>query len=294
VKWASGWTIQQPDLVIDIEPQHVPAEGEVPWRDIPVSFDVQEDLWVSEAEIRPSLPELVHHATLFVAYAEDDPRRTTQDTRAVSNSMGGFWLSYFPGRKSIVLPPGRGKLIPRHAKIYVQLHYTPNGTACVDRTRVGFKLLPGPPKRVVISSSARKEDFVIPPNSRAQFVASAVLGEDIRLVALMPHMHYRGSAAQVFIRHADGRFETVLNVPRYDFDWQVAYDFLEPLLVTRGSRIVIRHEFNNTASNPHNPDPTQELRHGGRTTDEMMINFFDWEPAGDDPTLTDKQGRPFR
>jgi hypothetical protein len=125
-------------------------------------------------------------------------------------------------------------------------------------------------------------------------VASAVFDEDIRLVALMPHMHYRGSAAQVFVKHPDGRFETLLHVPKYDFNWQVAYEFQEPQLVTRGSQIVIRHEYDNTPSNPHNPDPTKELRHGENTTDEMMINFFDWEPVSNEPPLADKYRRPFR
>ena len=294
LKWTSGWTIQQPDVVIDIEPQHIPAEGAEPWRTFTIEFEVPEDMWVSEAEIRPSAPEVVHHAMLFVEYADDDPRRLTQDSKSVSDSTGGFWLSYFPGRKAMILPPGRGKLIPRGGKISIQMHYNPNGTDTTDKARIGLKLLPGPPEKAVVTSSVRNQDFIVPPNSRVEFLASRVLDEDIRLLALMPHMHYRGAAAQFFIQHADGRFESLLNVPTYDFDWQVSYEFREPQLVTRGSRLVIRHEFDNTTANPHNPDATKELRHGDKTTDEMMINFFDWEPVVDDTSLTGKTDRPFR
>jgi thiol-disulfide isomerase/thioredoxin len=295
-KLATGWTIRQPDIVIDVEPQELPAEGRIPWRKFPVAFDVPEDLWVSEAEIRPSVPEVVHHAMLFIEYPKDDPRRSAQ-TRAEAQSSGGgdgFWLSYFPGRKAMSLPPGRAKLIPKNGRIFIQLHYTPNGTPLVDKTRIGLKLLPGPPEKVVVSSAVRKRDLLVPPNSLARLIYSEVLGEDIRLLALMPHMHYRGSAAQVFVKYPDGRFDTVLNVPKFDFDWQVSYEFVEPMLLTRGSTIVIRHEFDNTATNPNNPDATKELRHGNNVNDEMMINFFDWEPAGDDKPRSRKKLRPFQ
>jgi hypothetical protein len=110
----------------------------------------------------------------------------------------------------------------------------------------------------------------------------------------MPHMHSRGASASVFLKHPDGRCETLLNVPAYNFNWQVAYEFREPMLVTRGSRIVIQHEYDNTDKNPENPDPSKEVRHGMATSDEMMINFFDWEPAGDGNRLAKNTRRPFR
>jgi thiol-disulfide isomerase/thioredoxin len=296
VKRASGWTIRQPDIVIDAGAQEIPAEGFVEWRKFPVAFEVTNDLWVTEAEIRPSEPEVVHHAMLFVEYPKDDPRRLTQTPAESQESEGGngFWLSYFPGRKAMVLPPGRAKLIPRNGRIFIQLHYNPNGTATVDQTRIGLKVLAGPPEKAVVSGSIIDGDFVIPPNSRVQFLHSEVFSEDVRLLALMPHMHSRGASASVFLKHPDGRCETLLNVPAYNFNWQVAYEFREPMLVTRGSRIVIQHEYDNTDKNPENPDPSKEVRHGMATSDEMMINFFDWEPAGDGNRLAKNTRRPFR
>lgn len=297
VKWVSGWSIRQPDIVMEIEPRQIPAEGYLPWDKFPVTFNVTQDLWVAEAEIHPSAPEVVHHAMLYVEYPKDDPRREAQ-TRAESEESGGangFWLSYFPGRKALILPPGRGKLIPRNGKIFLQMHYVPNGTATIDKTRIGLKLLPAPPEKAVVTSSVIKWDFRIPPNSTAEYTQSEVLDEDIRLLCLMPHMHYRGAGAQVFLKHPDGRWETLLNVPKFDPEWQFAYEFSEPMLITKGSRIAIRHEYDNTAKNRRNPDPTIEVRHGNRTSDDMMINFFDWEPVGDAPTLSSKtKRRPFR
>jgi hypothetical protein len=294
IEWDSGWTIGKPDLIIDVEPQEVPAEGVLPWRKFPLPFEVKEDLWVSAAEIRPSEPEVVHHAMLYVEYAQDDPRRRFQMITESETSGGGrgFWLSYFPGRKSMNLRPGQGKLIPRNGRIFVQLHYNANGQAHVDNPRIGFKLLDSPPETVVMNSSVRHTSFVIPPNSRAEFVTSEVFAEDVRLLALMPHMHYRGSAAEVFLKHADGRVEFLLDIPKYDFDWQISYEFRKPLLVIRGSRMVIRHQFDNTEDNLNNPDATQTLTHGSLTTDEMMINFFDWEPVGEDPP-SGRNYRPF-
>jgi thiol-disulfide isomerase/thioredoxin len=294
---ATGWTIREPDIVIAAEPQEIPAEGFIEWRKFLLEFEAADDLWVCEAEIRPSAPEVVHHAMLYVEYPEGDPRRQAQ-TRAESEASGGangFWLSYFPGRKAMILPPGRAKLIPRGGRIHLQMHYNANGTPTTDRPRVGLKLRAQPPEKTVVSSSSIKWDLQIPPNSLVRFQHSDVFAEDVRLLSLMPHMHARGAAAQVLMVYPDGRAELLLDVPQYDFDWQVSYEFLEPLLVTRGSRMVIRHSFDNTASNPANPDPTKRVRHGNATSDEMMITFFDWEPAGDEPPVERRsKRRPFR
>lgn len=294
-KWQSGWAISTPDTVLEVPAQQVPAEGFVPWRKMPVDFEIKEDMWVSEAQIKPSVPEVVHHAMLFVEYAADDPRGAGQ-TRGEKGDNGGsegYWLSYFPGRKCMILPTGRGKLLPKGGKVYIQLHYNPNGTAVEDKTVVGLKFLPAPPEKAVVSGGIVKGDFVIPPNSKTEFIYSREFSEDVRLVALMPHMHSRGAAAAVYLKNADGRIETLLNVPKYDFDWQVSYEFEEPLLVAKGSRIVIKHSYDNTADNPDNPDPSKEVHHGNATSDEMMINFFEWEPAGD-AVETGNPYRPFR
>lgn len=294
-KWQSGWSISPPDTVITVPTQQVPAEGFVPWRKMPLDFEIKEDMWVSEAEIRPSVSEVVHHAMLFVEYAEDDPRGAGQ-TRGEKGDNGGsegYWLSYFPGRKCMILPPGRGKLLPKGGKVYIQIHYNPNGTAVEDNTVVGLKFLPAAPEKAVVSGGIVKGDFVIPPNSKPEFIFSRKFSEDVHLLALMPHMHSRGAAASVYLKNADGRIETLLSVPKYDFDWQISYEFDKPLLVTKGSRIVIKHVYDNTPDNPDNPDPTKEIHHGNATSDEMMINFFEWEPAGDevDP---DNPYRPFQ
>lgn len=291
-KWQSGWAIATPDTVLEVPAQQVPAEGFVPWRKMPVDFEIKEDMWVSEAQIKPSVPEVVHHAMLFVEYAEDDPRGAGQ-TRGEKGDNGGsegYWLSYFPGRKCMILPSGRGKLLPKGGKVYIQIHYNPNGVVVEDKTVVGLKFLPAPPEKAVVSGGIVRGDFVIPPNSKTEFIFSREFSEDVRLVALMPHMHSRGAAAAVYLKNADGRIETLLNVPKYDFDWQVSYEFDEPLLVAKGSRIVIEHAYDNTADNPDNPDPAKEVRHGNATSDEMMINFFEWEPAGD---VVDA-GNPYR
>jgi hypothetical protein len=295
-KRSTGWNIRDPDVVIEADPQQIPAEGYIPWTQVPVRFTVPQDLWVAEAEIRPSAPGVVHHAMLYIQYAQDDPRRQLQSPAESETSGGanGFWLSYFPGRTALVLPPGRGKLIPRNATVYLQMHYVPNGKATVDATRVGFKLLPGPPEKTVITSSVIKKDFLVPPNSTAEFTYSEVLDEDIRLLSLMPHMHYRGTGAQVFLLHADGRSETLLNVPKFDPEWQVSYEYREPLVIPRGARLAIRHLYDNRSTNLRNPDSSVGLRHGNGVNDDMMINFFDWEPVHDPPTSATSRRRPFR
>jgi hypothetical protein len=109
--WPTGWMIGTPDTELAMAPQQIPAEGFIPWRIVPVDYEIKEDLWVSEAEIKPSAPEVVHHAMLFVEYAKDDPRgaNQTHGEKGVGGGSEGYWLSYFPGRKCMILPKGRGK-----------------------------------------------------------------------------------------------------------------------------------------------------------------------------------------
>jgi hypothetical protein len=90
----------------------------------------------------------------------------------------------------------------------------------------------------------------------------------------MPHMHLRGKDFKYTVVYPDGRDEVILNVPRYDFNWQLSYEFTQPLTLPAGSRIDCVAHFDNSANNKYNPDPTQEVKWGDQTWEEMMIGWF--------------------
>ena len=73
----------------------------------------------------------------------------------------------------------------------------------------------------------------------------------------------------------DGQPQTLLRVSHYDFYWQLSYRLLEPLLLAKGTRLEWIATFDNSKNNPRNPDPTESVRYGEQSREEMMVGFFD-------------------
>ena len=99
-------------------------------------------------------------------------------------------------------------------------------------------------------------------------------GGNARLTSFNPHSHVRGKAYRYELQYPDGKTETVLNVPRYNFDWQIEYHLAKPIDVPAGTLLKVTAWFDNSAANPANPDPTKEVRFGEQTYNEMMIGYF--------------------
>ena len=106
--------------------------------------------------------------------------------------------------------------------------------------------------------------------------ASITLPQDATILGFMPHMHLRGKAARYEVAFADGTRRLLLEVPRYDFNWQLPYQFAEPPTLPRGSRLVYTAWYDNSAVNPANPDPSREVRWGQQTFDEMMLGYVEY------------------
>ncbi|MCX6621069.1 MAG: alkyl hydroperoxide reductase, partial [Acidobacteria bacterium] len=120
----------------------------------------------------------------------------------------------------------------------------------------------------------RNRFFRIPPGAADHEVRRCLdVEKDRLLVAITPHMHYRGKDARYDLVHTDGRRETVLAVPRYNFNWQLQYRFAEPILMEKGRRLEVTFHFDNSPNNPANPDPAKPIRWGDRSEDEMMVTW---------------------
>ena len=112
-----------------------------------------------------------------------------------------------------------------------------------------------------------------------------------RLLALNPHMHLRGKSIQYEAVLPGGERQPLLDVPRYDFNWQTAYRFITPLELPKDTRLHCVAHFDNSTNNLNNPDPTKTVRWGEQTWDEMMIGYFDYVvPVGasQSPTAGDR------
>src|SRR5262249_54253026 len=81
-----------------------------------------------------------------------------------------------------------------------------------------------------------------------------------------------------------GREECLLEVPRYDFNWQHRYLLAEPRRLAAGSRLRSTAVFDNSADNPANPDPAAEVRAGTQSWEGMFNGYFDVALADEDLT----------
>ncbi len=169
------------------------------------------------------------------------------------------------------------KLIPAGSQLVFQLHYTPNGSPQTDRSAVGIKFCDADSvKYRVATANAMNAFFEIPAgDSNYQVESTRTYGKDTLLLSVFPHMHLRGKDFHYELVYPDGRKETILNMPRYDFNWQTSYVFDEPLKLPAGTTMHCTAHFDNSGDNPANPDPTHSVRWGDQTWEEMMIGWFD-------------------
>ena len=184
-----------------------------------------------------------------------------------------------------MLNPGEAKLVKAGSDIVLQMHYTANGKAATDQSSIGMIFAKEPPAVRVVTMNAANARFAIPPGDPDYEVHSQVtFAEEVKLVDLMPHMHLRGKDFTYKLVYPSGESETILDVPRYDFNWQLNYRFSKAVLLPKGTRMECTAHFDNSANNPANPDPAKEVRWGDQSWEEMMIGWFDVAiDAGGDP-----------
>jgi hypothetical protein len=280
LRWADGWNIGEPDAVFELpEPFDIPAEGVVEYQYMHVKTDFPEDRWVRAFEIRPTATQQTHHVLVFI----EEPGRSFEPAPGEPPAQGGlrgYFASTVPGSIGVVYPDGVAKRLPAGAWLKFQLHYTTNGTPAIDRTQLGLVFADEPPRLEVQTGSAFNTDFVIPPGApRHEASGEYEFETDALIVNFFPHMHNRGAAFRYDLIGRDGAAETLLEIPRYDFNWQLTYVPQRPIRAPAGSMLRATGWFDNSPQNPANPDPTQDVRFGEQTWEEMMIGYFDWIPA---------------
>jgi hypothetical protein len=274
--FAEGWTIPTPDVVFSMPSAYeVPAVGTIDYKNFIVPTNFTEDNWIEAAEIRPGTRSVVHHVIVYI----QEPQRTapvTQEERQIPATGGNFLVATAPGWPGMVLKPGQGKLVKAGSSLRFQMHYTTNGVPTNDQTVVGLRFARTPVKEKVVITGAVSADFLIPANAAHHEVkASFEVPRDITLISAEPHMHLRGKDAKYTLVYPDGTSKPLLDV-KYDFRWQLNYHFAEPLRVPKGSRIDVVAHFDNSTANKYNPDPTQSVRWGDQSWEEMMIGWFEY------------------
>ena len=273
--WVDGWQLSRtPDFIAPLtdEPFQVPADGKVRYQYFQIDPNFQEDKWVSAVEIQPGNRAVVHHVLMFVGTADDSGPQ-------FRGGAAGYDGIFVPGQRVQPYPAGMARRIPAGSRLVFQVHYTPIGSEQFDQSRVGMLFVdPQSVQYEVRTASAVNTDLEIPPHDGNYRVdaSSSRLPTEARLLALNPHMHLRGKSIQYEAVLPTGERQPLLDVPRYDFNWQTAYRLTTPLELPKGTRLHCVAHFDNSQDNLNNPDPTKTVRWGEQTWDEMMIGYFDY------------------
>ena len=295
VKFVDGWNIGTPDMLLEMPVDYeVPADGTIEYTYFVIPTGFTEDKWVQLSEIRPGNRQVVHHVIAFIRPPNSKwladakvgeafvPKKAQSDgaggQRRDEGGMGGNeWLTgYAPGTIPDVLKPGQGRLIKAGSDIVLQMHYTTNGKAAIDRTKVGIIFAKEPPKERVFTLAVTTNKFAIPANAASHRVdASLTIQADTKMVSLLPHMHLRGKSFEYRAVYPTGETQVLLSVPRYDFNWQLSYLPEKPIMLPKGTKLEATAHYDNSANNPANPNPNIEVRYGDQSWEEMMFGFFE-------------------
>ena len=274
------FSLGEPDIVLDVTPQAIPATGVIDYRYVPVELNLDKDVWVSGIEFLPGDRQVLHHVITYLQSPADKTENDGRNNDGTGLGIGGF----APGRQPDSFQDNSGRLIPAGSNLLLQMHYTTSGRETVDATRIGIFLHDEPPKYVMSGGVAGQRRFMIPPGAKEHRLRGEELIErDAYLYEMMPHMHFRGKYMSYAAQFPDGTSKTLLSVPKYDFNWQFKYELKDPLFLPAGTKLIAEGAMDNSDRNLGNPDPTRPVFFGLQTMHEMFFGFTTIRYVGDVP-----------
>ena len=286
-EYEEGWRIAKPDQVFFMREQafEVPAQGAIDYQHFLVDPGWKEDKYICAAEARPDKKSVVHHILVYIL--EPGVREMQLDK---------ILVGYAPGSTPIELEEGVALKVPAGSKLLFQMHYTPNGYVQTDRSYAGVKFVDKSQVKTLIRGRVAIEtDLKIPPHAdHHEVTADYRVRRDELLVSMTPHMHLRGKSFRYEALYPDGKQEVLLDIPQYDFNWQLKYTLAQPKLLPRGTRVVCTAVYDNSKANPVNPNPATWVHWGDQSWNEMMIGFFDTLPASLDQRQRSSALAPLR
>ncbi|MDA1371795.1 MAG: redoxin domain-containing protein [Proteobacteria bacterium] len=262
--YAGGWQLGTPDEIFTFAEQSVPATGVMDYIWLTLETGLTEDKWVEGYEFALGDPAVVHHARIF----------TQEKSYSGEQALMDF-AAYAPGKSTIFYPDGIAQHFSSNDRLVMQIHYTTNGRATQDQTRLGLHYADEAPQQALTNPITVNEGIHIPAGARNyETSASLVLTDDSYLYAMSPHMHYRGKSMKYIAHYPDGTSEQLLSVPNYQFQWQMNYWYKEPKFLPAGTTIVTEGAFDNSTANPNNPNADVDVTWGEQSWDEMFIGWM--------------------
>ncbi len=281
-KFASGWMLGEPDLVIEMPAAyHVPADGPDIYRNMAVPLGLTEDKWITAIDMKPTARAAVHHVLYFTDPAgkahtrQQGPEPGYSGMRpggANVQQIGGWAV----GAQPHMLPEGLAIPVTKGSDFVIQYHFHPNGKPAEEKSLIGLYFAKEAPKRTLISVMlpptyslfsgldipAGEKDFVI----RDSYTLPAA----IDAVSIGAHAHYIGKQLKMTATLPNGEVKTLLSITNWDFAWQDRYFFQDFVTLPKGTRLDAEVHWDNSASNPRNvSSPPIRVQWGEQSKDEM-------------------------
>ena len=307
--YTSSWQIGAPDLVVSMPTEFtVPASGLVEYQYFEIPTSLTEEKWVQAIEVLPGAHEVVHHVLVYARVPPqprpegapvpaaappagatpptplfirnrahgtppDPPRKDSVNMRR--NPLGALIGSMAPGTTVQEFPLGTALRLRPGTILTLQMHYTAHGEAMKDRTQVGFRFAKEIPNEEMFTANFVNGSFTIPAGAKDYAVPSELgIGQPVKIWGMLPHTHLRGTRWQYTLMKPDSTTEVILDVPKYDFNWQTFYMYAKPLELAPGSKILATAWYDNSTANKSNPNPKQDVKWGDQTWEEMQYTGF--------------------
>jgi len=277
-KWAFG----EPDMVLDIPATTVPATGNGVFVNVEVKFDMPEDRWLRGSQIVAGERTVLHHTVNRLDFPEEIGQRRGGFLGGDAPDKAGI-TAYVPGATPRMLPPNTGGLLKAGSVLTLNMHYTPNGRETVDKSQLGVWFYPEgevPEERMSGQCACIFPNnwTTIPPHDpNFEQVSTITIPRDANIYSYLPHMHFRGKYMRFYADYPDGSREELLNIAKYNYNWQLSYTYEEPKFVPGGTRITAVGAFDNSAQNPANPNPDRAVDWGNESWDEMFFGAMQYK-----------------
>jgi hypothetical protein len=266
-QWPSDetWQLEKhfgrpPDFIVKSEPYTMSAHGQDVWWKPSTPVPVDQERWVRAVEMRPGTPagrKITHHS--LARLEQEEPGVTTDDNDPGAGP--GLLMEWAIGKQYDLYRPNTGKLLLPGSQIRWDIHLHAVGETIRDHVELGVWLYP---KDEVPKYRTRLVGF-------AQNQGFTVLKNPARLENFQPHMHLRGRAMSLEAILPDGTTRMLSYVDHFNFNWMNNYIYTDEAapVLPKGTIIRVTAWYDNTTSNPNNPDPNQWVGYGDRTVDEM-------------------------
>jgi hypothetical protein len=276
----SKWAFGEPDMVLDIPATTVPATGSGVFVNVEVEFDMPTDRWLRGSQIIAGDRSVLHHTVNRLDFPGESGRGFLGGS---GNPDKASITAYIPGDTPDLNPSNTGGLVKAGSVLNLNMHYTPNGRETVDNSQLGVWFYPEgevPEERMSGRCACIFPNnwTTIPPYDPAfEQVESFVIAKDANIYSYLPHMHFRGKYMRFYADYPDGTREELINIAKYNYNWQLSYTYEEPKFVPAGTKITAVGAFDNSPQNPANPDPSRAVDWGNESWDEMFFGAVNWK-----------------